>query len=265
MYFSSCKPEDLPPNISEISKSDREKLGDQVLIYLEENHVACNVLFKEDYPFVFNYIQELYDFATFFPKEDIHSPDDNKWNKKRQWRVVLVNQEEKKAFCLPAGHFVISTGFLKSIKYEYELFYIMNFEIALMNEKYLLRALVQKNKNPQPLLEVASGHVSGKVSRQSIGRSLSQIVYDPAEYSMKALDRISCANICQNSTFSNLGIVDVINKIGDSSLWMLTRPSYPNREAFITQLTHDGLNCAEKKWGYHGAHFYRDSIISLLP
>lgn len=264
-FITSCQ-EDLPPNISEISKGDRERLGDEILIYIEDNSVECNVIFETDYPFIYKYIQEVYDFATFFPKEDLHSPENNHWDKNHKWKIVLLDQDAVKAFCLPGGHFIISTGMLKKIKYEFELFYIMNFEIALMEEKYLLRSLVQINRNPQPILEVAYGRSTDDVNRESLGKSLAKITYDPSEYSMRKLDSITCNNICKYSTFSNLGLVDLLpNKITNDDVWLVTRPTYLNREEYINKFGNDQLECSGNKWGKNGPHFFRDSIISRLP
>ncbi len=264
-FITSCQ-EDLPPNISEITKGDREQLGDEILIFVEDKSLDCKVIFENEYPFVYEYLQGIYDFATFFPREDLQSPDNNRWDKNREWRIVIINQDEVKAFCLPGGHFIISTGMLKKIKYEFELFFIMNFEIALMEEKYLLQSLVKINRNPQPILEVAYGKSTEDVNRESLGRSLAKITYDPSEYSIKKLDSIACTNICKHSTFSNLGLLKLLqNQIVADDIWLITRPTYPNREEYIRKFGNDQLKCSGKKWGKNGPRFFRDSIISRLP
>ena len=147
VMFSGCKPEPIEPSSSEsITKSDREILGEKLLGLIKNRPVEYPILANSGKDtLVYQFVQTLYNQATTIIRLDLNSPASNRWHQDRDWEIHILDKDNiADAFSLPAGDLFITTGFLKMIKREYELFYLLSFEANLINKKYLLSRMVSE-------------------------------------------------------------------------------------------------------------------------
>ena len=143
LAFSSCRKDLSIPLSSDFTKQKREHLGDLVKVTISADPVNFPALpLSNNFDSTYWYIQKLYNQVTNAMRVDGFAPEHNRWNSIREWQVTILNQDElKTAFITPAGHLYLSTGLLKSLTKENQLYYILAFEATLMNEKFLFNRL----------------------------------------------------------------------------------------------------------------------------
>ena len=172
---------------SEFTKTQREELGELLQNAIALNNEQFEILPKSP-PYdtsVYWLVQRLYDQATNVMRIDHQAPSDNHWNRDRQWPVTILVSDSKNAFILPGGYIYLTTGLLKSLQEEYELYYILTFEAMLMNEGFLLDRLVSE-VNTNTLSDLVNGNASpGGIPSKSLAETLSMLVFDPEDIQKK--------------------------------------------------------------------------------
>ena len=260
--FVGCKPEPVKPVSSEsITKSDREKLGDKLTKLLHNRPIEYPILANEGQDtLVYQFVQTLYNQATAVIRLDLNSPASNRWNQEKNWLVHILDKDEViDAFTLPAGNLFITTGFLKSIEREYELFYLLSFEANLINEKYLLNRMVSEY-NTINLLNLIEGSV------ESNGISIGQVMKDATEYVFSAsevgkIDRETVPSICNTSVYRGDGISEIVSgEIENINFWLQKRMNYGGRVATVIDLGEAAGNCGSLRTT--GA--YREFVLDIL-
>ncbi|MEM1319315.1 MAG: M48 family metalloprotease [Bacteroidota bacterium] len=240
----ACQNEVEPPvRSSEITKAQREQLGDRIQIAIAVNEEQFPIL-PQVPPYdttVYWYIQHLYQQVSFGMQLDNQSPADDRWSQDRSWKVTVLDLEERNAFVIPGGHFYVTTGLLRSLSQEYELYYLLAFEAALMNERLLLNRLVTVF-NPALLVELANGAPSPNSSTNDIADISSHLVFD--EEDVKEIDEKCADLICNTSIFDRLGIISLLDQLSIDDAWLINRPSYIGRADYIIrQLNTNEENC----------------------
>jgi len=224
-----------PPVIapSEFTKQDRENLGDNIQIAIAFDNDRYPVL-PNIPPYdttVYWFVQKLYDQATNHMRIDNQSSSDNRWNIDRNWRVTILKLEEKNMFVLPGGHLYITTGLLKALQSDHELYYMLAFEANLMNEKYLLNQLIN-DFNTNELIAVANNDVSPNgTTRTTLAQIINQIEFKQSV--IQELDEHTARTICETSIMDRAGIIRLLDGVDDSWVWMTYRPTYGGRAALI--------------------------------
>ena len=171
-------------------------------------------------------IQGLYDQATNEMRLDYKSPDSNKWTN-RKWQVRILNMELQLAFVIPGGDLYISTGLLKALESESELYYLLSTEAILMNERYLLTEMI-KSYSTKLLVDIAVGdkitdpRINGitiEVPRFNYGLGISdQIKKDVSDL------------ICASSIYNPLMGESLEFRLSKNSQWLSTRPIGANKD-----------------------------------
>jgi len=260
--FAGCKPEPInPPSSESITKSEREKLGKTLLGLLKNRPVEYPILENAGKDTtVYQFVQTLYNQATAMMRLDLNSPAGNRWNQERDWAIyILENDAVIDAFTLPAGDLFITTGFLKNIEREYELFYLLSFEANLINEKYLLNRMVSEY-NTVNLLSIINGAV------ESNGISVAQVMKDATEFVFSEsevgdIDAETVPSICNTSVYRGDGISEIIaHEVGATNYWLQKRMNYDSREEAIIKLSSDAGNCGSLRTT--GA--YQDYVLDIL-
>ena len=252
IFHSACQKELDPPVIppSEFSKEQRETLGDKVKIAIAFE--------SERYPVVPNippydetlywYIQTLYNQVTNTMHLDNQSPSSNRWDISREWEIIILDLPEKNAFVIPGGHLYITTGLLKSLQSDHELYYILAFEATLMNENYLLSRIVS-DFNTQVLASIANGTPSpnGSTSK-TLADVLSLLDFD--ETIIPEVDQLTSELICETSRMKRTGIVRLLESSDDGWLWFQTRKNYIGRAQHIIEMEINDCGTFETSGGY---------------
>ena len=240
LLFTACSKEPTPPIApSEFTKEQRTELGQLIhnAIALDQEHYEILPKAPPYDTSVYYLLQTLYNQATNAMRVDNQSVSTDRWDFDREWPVTVLVSEEKNAFVLPGGFFYITTGLLKSLKKEYEVYYILAFEANLMNEGTLLKRLVSE-VNSNSLIDIINGNPSpGSIQGQSMAQILSSLTFDSDE--VWTNDLATATTICNTSQWDRKGILSLLNDIDAGLAWLSYRPSYPSRENFIIDMNVD--------------------------
>lgn len=260
--FVGCKPDPIePPSSESIIKLDREALGKRLLGLLQNRPVEYPVLDNSGKDTtVYQFVQTLYNQATATIRIDLNSPTGNRWNQERDWAVHILNKDDVvDAFTLPAGDLFITTGFLKSIEREYELFYLLSFEANLINEKYLLNRMISEY-NTVNLRSIIVGAV------ESNGIAVSQVMKDATEFvfsesEVGKIDAVTVPSICNTSVYRGDGISEIIaHETEFTNYWLQKRMNYVGRAGATLDLVDVAGNCGSLRTT--GA--YQDFVLDVL-
>ncbi len=232
--ITACK-ENLSPPVksSEITKAQREQLGDRIQIAIAVNEEKFPILpLAPPYDTtVYWYVQNLYKQVNFNMRLDNLSLPSDRWSQERGWNVTILDIPERNAFVIPGGHLYLTTGLLRSLKHEYELYYILAFEATLMNERFLLNRLVTVF-NPAMLVELSNGAPSPNSATNDVAEIVSHLVFD--EEDVKEVDEHCASLICSTSIFDRLGIIPLIDLFDIDEPWFSNRPSYTGRTDYVS-------------------------------
>lgn len=239
----------------EFQNADQEDLGDQLFDAMTGFDSPFEMLPKSDYSFVYEHVETLYKQSYFILRAK------QGWTTNRDWRIAIFKDENQAAFSFPGGNLMISTGMLKTFTKEYELFYLLSFENALMDSGYLfanLLTFVEDSIDIEKLIDDAD-----RERALQIGMDM----YARLEYNALITEEIDFATmdwICQSSDFRVDGIARFYPKLQDDSNWLLTRMSSLNRLSSVNS-NFIALDCQDERITSLGNDFYLNEILPLLP
>lgn len=247
LAFSSCRKNPVIPLPSDFTKEKREYLGDLVKISISADPGNYPILPPNNsFDSTYWYIQKLYNQAISSIKVDGFSPEHNRWNSNRDWEVTILNKDdEKTAFITPGGHIYLSTGLLKSLTEENQLYYILAFEATLMNEEHLFNRLVNQynTSNIENLLNGTNSN--SNTTLMEIVETISNIDFDSDL--VEEIDRRAVSLICRTSIFDRSGIVALLEILDEQDTkWLQTRKSYDYRyqlDYILNIPVNSGGNC----------------------
>ncbi len=271
LLASACRPTSASILSSDdFTKDKRELLGQTIVdailqspdrFPLFENNTSESEIIHQ-------HLQQLYTQASFFIQNDAFASSSNKWDITDKWEIHILQSDEKLAFCVPGGDFFISTALLKSIEFEYELYYIMSFEIVLMNDRHLLNKLISFAANPDQLVEIAdTGQSTNGVTALMLAEALARIfVYDDDNL-IKTIDQETIFRICESSSIDRRGIIPLLNTLSIEDQWLTTRPSFSSRKQYhsSSSVVENADRCGTEKWTNKGRIFYEEKIANKLP
>jgi hypothetical protein len=247
LFGFSCR-EDLGSidKPSDFTKEKREELGDRIQLAIAQQPELFPVL-PNIPPFdttVYWYTQTLYDQVTNALKSDNQSPQDNRWNEERPWRITVLDKEELNAFAIPGGHFYITTGFLRALETEHELYYVLAFEAMLMNDRTLLNRLISEHNTTQ--LSNIGKRIPNPDGTDAftLANTIERLYFDDVE--VIQADELAAQQICASSIFSRFGIVSLLNRLQNESdfTWLETRYyDIPSRRDFVQNAVQPTGNC----------------------
>lgn len=255
----NADPDIIPP--SEFSKLQREKIGDKVKIAIafedEKYPVLPNIPPYDNT--VYWFIQTLYNQVTNSMRIDNQSPTHDRWDFERAWEVTILDLPEKNAFVIPGGHLYITTGLLKSLRSDHELYYILAFEAVLMNEMYLFTRIVS-DFNTQTLSSIANGTPS---PNGSTSKSLADVLshLDFQETVIPEIDQITAEVICKTSRMDRTGILRLLDASDDNWIWLDTRKTYAGRADNVLQLNLNAEDCGS----FETSNGYQEFVLDHLP
>jgi len=259
--FSGCKEPIEPPSSESITKPDRENLGKRLLGLMQNRPVDYPILENAGQDtLVYQFVQTLYNQATAMMRLDLNSPASNRWSQERDWSVYILDRDELiDAFSLPGGDLFITTGFLKNLEREYELFYLLSFEANLINEKYLLNRMVSEY-NTVNLRSIIDGAVeSNGIAAAQIMKDAIEFVFNESE--VGDIDAVTVSSICNTSVYRGDGVTEIIaHEAGMTNYWLQKRMSYSGRGAATVDLAEETGNCGSLRTT--GA--YQEFVLDIL-
>ncbi len=237
------------------SEVEQEALGDQIFNALTSDISPYNVLPVEDHELLYRYIDQLY-----LQSYRVLRSTDN-WTKSRDWRIAIFEDENQGAFTLPGGNIFISTGMLKAFRAEYELYYLLSFENALMNnEDIYIANIASFIENTIDLEELINN--PDRARALEIGIEL----YEEQSFSafeISIIDESAMELICESGAWRNDGLVQFLSRLNPDSAWMLSRPSVINRVDEISSISTQ-LSC-NNTIRERTPNFYIDELLPLIP
>jgi len=250
-----------PVSSESITKADREKLSAKLISLLHNRPAEYPILANEGQDtMVYQFVQTLYNQATAAIRLDLNSPASNRWHQEREWAVHILDKDDViDAFSLPAGTLFITTGFLKNIEREYELFYLLSFEANLINEKYLLSRMVSEY-NATNLLNLVNGAVeSNGISAVQVMKDATTFAFNESE--VGKIDEVTVPSICNTSVYRGDGISEIIShSAGDTNYWLQKRMNYGGRGSTAIDLSEETGNCGSLRTT--GA--YQEFVLDVL-
>ena len=266
VFFPSCEEEPQPSNPSEITKVQRTQLGKTISdVILSEKQYDLVSKDEPENVAALEWLELLYRQAYFSIRDDADDSLIDQWDKTREWSVDIIISDDIMAFCVPGGNFYITTGFLRALEYENELFYIMAFEAHLMDQRYLLNKLITIANSPSNLVEIGiNGQGDGIFALDLLVEIYNSINYHDPPSTVMQIDQLTVETICNSSSYRRTGGTDL--GISSSTLWYLTRPSYPDREMVLEEdiLLGDNPDCLGNKFFVNDSNFFPDLINSLV-
>ncbi len=234
----SCVPEYEEPIIppSQFTKYQREALGDKVKIAIAFEDERFPVL-PNIPPYdttIYDFVQTLYDQATNEMRLDRRSPQSNKWDIDRPWRVNILTLPEKNIFVIPGGGIYLTTGLLRSLETEHELYYLLAFEASLMNEKFLFFQIINRI-NTNALTKIVDGFPRrDDPTADDIAAFIDNLEFSSDQ--VKTLDQNAIDIICKSSIMDPRGINRIAQQTGIDWLWLNYRTNYTGRQDDIQRL-----------------------------
>jgi predicted Zn-dependent protease len=223
---SSCR-DDFEPitKPSDFVKEKREGLGDMIQVAIAQHPDEFPVL-PNIPPYdttVYWYVQTLYNQVTNSLRLDNLANENDQWDFDRPWRVTVLDEAEINAFCIPGGHFYITTGFLKALETEHELYYILAFEAVLMNDRTLLDRLISEH-NTTKLSNIGKRIPNGDGTNAfTLAQTLRNLEFDDSE--VMHTDALAADQICKSSIFNRLGVISILDRLQHDGAfrWLETR------------------------------------------
>ncbi len=258
--FSSCKKDPVMTTPRDFTFEVRENLGASLSDAILNNGDQFEILDKDEYA------DNVYFYMNSMMKQVSNlyrfNNTNSGWNQDRIWEAFVINNDDEKfAFCIPGGNFYISTGFLKQIEKDHELYYVMAFELTMMQEGYILNKLY--SLGIEDIAAISNGTVEpGDLSADDVALSFidPSFVYDLSI--VQDADHIAMDYICKSSDYNRFGIVDLLNN-NDSGLWFDTRPSYAQRNLIdLNEVeVEDVSDCGDRK----KTGLYETLVLQYLP
>jgi len=223
----------IPP--SQFTKAQREALGKEIKIAIAFNEQFVELPNIPPYDTsIYDYIQTLYNQVTNQMRLDRQSPSNNRWSSGRTWEITILQHPEKNIFVLPGGNLYLTTGLLRALESENELYYLLAFEATLMNEKFLFHKIIN-TFNTNMLSKIADGYSRrNEPSAADIVDIIDKLDFDNAQ--TREVDQLTTSLICRSSIMDPLGIAR-LSEINDNTwYWLDYRSNYPGRAEYIQRI-----------------------------
>ena len=248
--LTSCQRKEIDPlKPSEFNKELREQLGDITRVAIANDNHNFKILPNVP-PYdtsVYWYVQNLYNQAINPLRIDNQSTESDRWNYDRLWRVTILDEADLNAYSIPGGHFYITTGLLKALETEHELYYILAFEASLMNEKLLLNRLISEYNTTKLQEVIKQIPTDDGTDSKTIANSLKDLDFN--EEDVLETDYFTADLICLTSTYDRKGIIPILNRLENNPdfTWLQNRYfDNASRKDFVEDVI-DSNNCGSLK------------------
>ena len=252
----SCEPNKDVISPADFPKIEQEVLGDQLWYALTSESSPLEILSPASHPELYSHVRSLYKQSYFIIRAK------QGWSTNRDWQIGIFKDDNESAFALPGGNMMISTGMLKSFRKEYELFYLMSFENALMDSGYLFSSILTYIEDSIDIEELIKEN--DEMEAIQIGLEIQDLL----EFNSLVVQEIDLATmqwICESSNFRIDGITQFLPRLLDNSKWKRSRDSAINRLNAINN-NFLSLDCDNTtRITSLGNNFYVDEFLTWVP
>ncbi|MGK0390077.1 MAG: hypothetical protein ACI94Y_002828 [Maribacter sp.] len=227
----SCVPDNTIYNPI-LSANNERDLGNALYDVALQNPAEFPLLDRNEYVAAYNYLEEVMRMVEV--KTEIRG--------KYDWEILIINDDDvKNAFTFPGGKIFITTGFLRFINSEYELFALVAHEAYYadridQNSSGSLSLAMQKLRNSEKYSSSGSKiflNVINGISDEGLEMATitEEATYEPFE--VLSADEFSLRMICENYLYRGFGIKNFIIRVEDNEdiiefAWFENKPPLPN-------------------------------------
>jgi len=262
--FSSCGKEVQKPRPNDFTMEVRTELGVVLGDAISNNSDQFDILDRDQYKEnVYLYMDSM---MTQASNLYYFNNTESGWDQARKWKSFVIQSDEKYAFCIPGGDFYVSTGFLKVMQKDFELYYVMAFELTMMQNEVVINKLF--SLGIENIAAISANRVEpGDLSANDVIFSFidPDFKYDSA--TVQEMDELTMNYICATSDYDRFGIVDIINNTPQmDGLWFNTRPGYAGRNniPFLNDIQLEEISRCGNKLKTEGS-LYETLILNHLP
>lgn len=227
---SSCDSDNTIYN--PILSADNERdLGNSLYEIALQNPDEFPILDRNEYTAAYDYLDQIMRMVEV--KTQIRD--------KYDWEILIVNDDDSKnAYTFPGGKIFITTGFLRFMNFEYELFALVAHEAFYadrvnQNSQGGLSLSMQKLRNSDKYSSLGSKIFLNVISGTSdegleMAKITANATFEP--YEVLSADEFSLRMICENYLYQSTGIKNLITRVEDDDtitefVWFENKPPLP--------------------------------------
>lgn len=239
---NSCQPDNLGLYNPVLSASNERDLGNALYDVVLDNSSLFPILNKNEYSEVYDYV------AGIMRMVEVKTEIKDSY----EWEVLIYHDDSTlNAFTLPGGKILITTGFLKFLTSEHQLFSLIAHEAHYADRidrtgQGELSLVMQKLKESDKYGTLGTRifiDVIGGNTNEGVNMVMFAITADYEPFEVLQADKFALDLICDNFLYSAKGIKEMILSVeGDASImefdWFENKPPVPttliNQETSIT-------------------------------
>ena len=228
IHLTACEEDFALPELADFSKQEREALGDALLAaYLDQPGVSLLAPGANNLP-LFQLLDALYAQATNEYRLDQRAAD--RWRTARPWTLTVIDEESVTLIGFPGGHVVVSTGLLRNLTQEYELYYLLALEATLVQEGLLIEQLVEEYGLESLELIANAADPTTLVVFGNLVAAYPDLALSPSR--LRRADMAARDLVCRSSLYRPDGALPLLEKFGEAAYFRL-RPTYADRPAVL--------------------------------
>ena len=261
LFTAATCDEGIPSTpVERLTKAKREQLGDLLRDQILQDTTVQIWPDSGKATKAYLYLGGLYQQVTNEMRLDLQSPSNNRWNDQRVWQLYIEQYAEPRLFTLPGGHLFVSTGLLKRLEREYEIYGLFALDAQLVNEDFLINKLIS-DYGTQTLLNLVEENLAANaLTLEIIARELPNLNFDPLD--IADTDPAALELICRSSLYDPTGILAVTNHLDENSPYFQTRPSYGDRSNFMENFPQNSnADCGDLRTNGQ----YAEYVLEALP
>ena len=241
----ACEEDFDLPVLDDFTKAERERFGELLetaFLELPQNTVLPDT---GRYVPVYALVQALYDQASNAYRRDVQAAD--RWTADRAWTVTITTDDAATLRAFPGGRVVLSTGLLRQLTQEYELYHLLSIEATLVQEGLLLEQLVADYGLESLELIAGADRPETLSVFQNLATAYPTLPLAPER--LAAADPRAQAHICMSSLYAPFGAVLFLEKFGEAAYYQ-TRPAYGGRLTRLRAFSGDNCGTLEGNGSY---------------
>ncbi len=230
MFFTKCN-EPVPYEMyNPIMTAQNERdLGDRLSEIIKGNSSVFPILDRQEYPDLYRYLDIMMNMVL------INTKIKNKFN----WEIFVYHDDmSRNIYTLPGGKIVITTGMLKYLRGEYQLFALVaheafytdrkdqssESELSVIMRKY--KEEFAKNVGTKIFIDLIQNEANTEQDGIDMIIHAKDVLMD--QWDVFSADDFAMQTICENYLYASNGIKEVIIDIEQQSIddfqWLLNRP-----------------------------------------
>ena len=241
----ACEEDFDLPAVAEFGKAERERLGELLRTAYLDRPGTTVVPRTEAFAPLYTYLDALYAQATNEYRLDSRATD--RWTPGRSWALTVIADEAATLIAFPGGDVVLSTGLLRQLTEEYELYALLALEATLVQEGLLVEQLVDDYGIES--LELIANASDASALRVFGNLAAAYPTLPLAAARLQRADPPAQALICRSSLYRPSGGVTHLEKFSEAAYYRI-RPTYSDRPERLRNFAAAGCGTLRSNGGY---------------